>query len=318
MRTRWLAIVVALLCAVCFGAEDRVRFAVIGDYGSDDDSEKAVAKLVKGWQPDFIITVGDNSYVDRAKDKSGFQRGVVDYFGEFIKSPADDPNGEKTRFFPTLGNHDYESDGSGVNAERVLEYQKTFAVPNSPGGVHYYDFAKGPVHFFALDSNRNAAWSGSDTFSKQFAWWQKAMAGAKERWKIVYFHHAPYDSGMMHRRDTQMRAWDFEHAGVSAVIAGHEHVYERFDIGGIPFFTTGIGGRHLHAFRWPYLKGSQMRYPQRGEATPEDKRFGAMLVEATPQAITFEEWNVAPRLIDRWPPGADPIKMLPPPTPPAP
>src|SRR5215218_6454926 len=43
---------------------DYVRFAVIGDYGDASENEAAVARLVRGWRPGFIITVGDNNYGD--------------------------------------------------------------------------------------------------------------------------------------------------------------------------------------------------------------------------------------------------------------
>ncbi|MCU0486041.1 MAG: hypothetical protein MUC85_08000, partial [Anaerolineales bacterium] len=39
-----------------------VRFAVIGDYGLAGTPAAEVAALVLGWQPDFIVTVGDNNY----------------------------------------------------------------------------------------------------------------------------------------------------------------------------------------------------------------------------------------------------------------
>ena len=42
---------------------DEVTFAVIGDYGKDNNAELAVSKLLKDqFQPDFIVTVGDNTY----------------------------------------------------------------------------------------------------------------------------------------------------------------------------------------------------------------------------------------------------------------
>jgi len=39
-----------------------VRFAVIGDFGEGNQGEEDVANLVKSWEPDFIITTGDNNY----------------------------------------------------------------------------------------------------------------------------------------------------------------------------------------------------------------------------------------------------------------
>ncbi|RME63773.1 MAG: alkaline phosphatase, partial [Caldilineae bacterium] len=43
-----------------------VRFAVIGDYGSGSQGEADVAALVKSWNPDFVLTLGDNNYPDGA------------------------------------------------------------------------------------------------------------------------------------------------------------------------------------------------------------------------------------------------------------
>src|SRR5688500_16929409 len=39
-----------------------VTFAIIGDYGNDSNAEARVARLVRGWKPEFIITTGDNNY----------------------------------------------------------------------------------------------------------------------------------------------------------------------------------------------------------------------------------------------------------------
>ena len=43
---------------------ETVRFAAIGDYGVASSNELALANLIKNWNPDFIITLGDNNYPD--------------------------------------------------------------------------------------------------------------------------------------------------------------------------------------------------------------------------------------------------------------
>jgi hypothetical protein len=53
-------------------------------------------------------------------------------------------NEGQNRFFPTLGNHDYE--GSQWN----IPYLNFFTLP---GNEIYYDFIWGPIHFFAIDSD---------------------------------------------------------------------------------------------------------------------------------------------------------------------
>ena len=45
---------------------EKVTFAVIGDYGLASQNEADVANLVKSWNPDFIVTTGDNNYPDGA------------------------------------------------------------------------------------------------------------------------------------------------------------------------------------------------------------------------------------------------------------
>ena len=44
-----------------------IHFAVIGDYGDAGQAELDVANLVKSWNPDFIITTGDNNYPGKSK-----------------------------------------------------------------------------------------------------------------------------------------------------------------------------------------------------------------------------------------------------------
>src|SRR5437667_12635110 len=42
---------------------DPVTFAVIGDYGSGNDHEWAVGRVLAAGRPDFVLTAGDNSYL---------------------------------------------------------------------------------------------------------------------------------------------------------------------------------------------------------------------------------------------------------------
>src|SRR5262249_45007735 len=178
--------------------------------------------------------------------------------------------------------------GAGVVRERLKAYERAFAVPAGPvehhGGHHYYQFSRGPVRFFALDSNpTNSAWQGAERDSDQFTWWRDASRAAPERWKLVFFHHAPYDSGTKHRTEIHMRQWALEQSGVTAVLSGHEHVYERLSIKNVPFFINGIGGAKLFGFGQPQ-DGSQCRYPS-PSASPKHALFGAMFVEASEQTI---------------------------------
>ena len=64
-----------------------IRFAVITDYGTDNGNELAVANMVKGWSPDFIITTGDNN----ALGSGQWDRAIGKYYGDYVSTG---------RFFP--------------------------------------------------------------------------------------------------------------------------------------------------------------------------------------------------------------------------
>ena len=84
-----------------------LRFAVIGDYGTAGNTLASVANMIHGWNPDLVITTGDNNY--GANTATGIDRNIGQYFnrymypypGAFAGGATVAPN----RFFPTLGNH---------------------------------------------------------------------------------------------------------------------------------------------------------------------------------------------------------------------
>jgi hypothetical protein len=258
-------------------APDQVRFAVIGDFGSGDVNEASVAKLVNGWNPDLIITVGDDNYplggADTIDDHIGqFYSGYIfPYTGKYGNGA------EINRFFPTLGNHDWYTSG----AQPYLDYFQL------PGNERYYDFVWGPVHFFALDSDNNEP-DGTDVTSKQAVWLKVALAASTSKWNIVYFHYPPYSSGF-HGSIGFMR-WPFAAWGADAVLSGHDHSYERFLVDGIPYFVNGLGGAGIYDFKTP-LTESKFRF---------NGTHGAMLISATGTTLNFEFYNHFGVLIDSY------------------
>ncbi len=245
--------------------EPGVRFAVIGDYGLAGQAEADVAALIMSWQPDLILTTGDNNYPDGAANT--IDANIGQYFHSYI-SPYQGRYGagaEKNLFFPTLGNHDWNT----ASAAAYLDY---FALP---GNERYYDFVWEPVHFFAVDSDSREP-DGVGRSSAQAAWLQAALAGSTQPWKIVFMHHPAYSSGY-HGSVDWMR-WPFTEWGATAVLAGHDHTYERLQVDGMTYFVNGLGGGPIYSFG-SVLEGSQVRY---------NDDYGAMLVDATPRSIRFQ------------------------------
>ena len=264
----------------CLGPADAagplVRFAVIGDFGDAGPNESSVAALVNQWQPDFVITVGDNNYPSGAAET--IDENIGQYFHGFIA-----PYGGKfgagageNRFFPSLGNHDWLTAG----AQPYLDY---FTLP---GNERYYDFVRGNVHLFALDSDPSEP-DGVAVDSAQAQWLRAGLAAAPEKWRVVYMHHPPYSSGP-HGSNAYMQ-WPFRQWGATFVVSGHDHDYERVEADGMTYLVCGLGGAPAYQFG-PALSGTRARF-QGG--------YGAGLVEVGAEHMRFRFHAVDGRLIDQ-------------------
>jgi len=245
-----------------------VRFAVIGDYGMDNSAEMDVVVLILDWQADFVITTGDNNYPTGSADT--IDANIGKYFHDYIfpYSGAYGSDANLNRFFPTLGNHDWYT----KDAQPYLDY---FTLP---GNERYYDFVGGPVHFFAIDSDEHEP-DGINAGSEQAAWLQQGLAGSSSPWNIVYMHYPPYSSGSHGSIDWMQ--WPFAAWGADALLAGHDHLYERLLVDGIPYFTNGVGGGGLYNFGDP-LPETRFRY---------NANYGAMLVTVGETEMLFEFFN---------------------------
>lgn len=254
-----------------------IRFAIIGDFGLAGDPIRDVAAMIKGWQPDFILTTGDNNYPDGKAEN--IDANIGQYFHEFIYpySGAYGQGADQNRFFPVLGNHDWNTD----QASAYLDY---FALP---GNERYYDFVWGPVHFFALDSDSREP-DGVGRSSVQADWLRERLASSTARWKVVYMHQPPYSSSGDGPIDWIQ--WPFEAWGASVAIGGHSHVYERIEIDGFTYLVNGLGGGAIYGFDDP-IPGSQVRFNQ---------DYGALRVEASLEQITFQFITRSGEVVDTW------------------
>jgi len=254
-----------------------IRFAVIGDYGSGNKNAHQVAELVKSWQPDFILTTGDNNYPDGSRETIDHRIGqfyheyIHPYRGSYGKGA------EQNRFFPTLGNHDWMSE----SAQPYFDY---FELPNNE---RYYDFTWGAGHFFALDSDSNEP-DGVGRSSRQAQWLQEQLLASTLPWQIVYMHHPPYSSGK--RGAVDWMRWPFREWGVDAVLCGHDHYYERLVVDGLVYLINGAGGGGLYDFG-EIAEGSQKRF---------NGAYGALLGILDDAHLVFEFYTVGGVLIDRY------------------
>jgi len=263
---------VILIPSVFYGQ----RFAIISDIHGATAATAEVSALVRSWNPDFIVCSGDNNFACAAN----IDGQVGPYYHEFIYpytgtyGPGDTAN----RYFPAMGNHDEDCVG-------ITIFQSYFVLP---GNERYYDFVKGNVHFFCLNSNPDEPDGVADT-SIQALWLKNKLENSTSLYKIVYFHHPAFSSSTTHGSTVYMR-WPFKQWGATAVFSGHDHVYERFLINGMLYYTCGTGGGGLYSIVSP-IAGSQFF---------DITDHGAMLVVADTDSISFKFINTNDSLIENY------------------
>ena len=103
-------------------------------------------------------------------------------------------------------------------------------------GRRYYSFRPcDRVRFFGLDSNQMDA--------RQLTWFERELAQSREPWKVVFFHHPLYSSGLKHGSSLALRSALeplLVKYGVTLAISGHDHFYERIKPQqGVHYFVAG-------------------------------------------------------------------------------
>jgi hypothetical protein len=201
-------------------AKGSLKFAVIGDSGSGAGRQYQLAAqfaaAYKLYPFSFVLMLGDNIY-GRKTASDFYKKFELPY--KFLLDAG-------VPFYAALGNHDDPS--------IQVNYK-----PFNMDGKRYYSVRKGDLEFFALDSTYMS--------TEQVRWVEKALAESKAPWKIAYMHHPTYSSGKRHGSEVSLRAFIeplFVKYGVSVVLAGHEHFYERLKPQqGIAYFTSGAAGK---------------------------------------------------------------------------
>lgn len=205
-----------------------LRFAVIGDTGTGDRFQLAVAKqMVAEYERDpypMVLMLGDNCYGGKflGREKLVFETPYAKLIDDGVK------------FFATLGNHDQKS------AADQLAYK-----PFHMGGQRTYSVAPAGdlVEFFTFDSTLVV--EQNDT--AQLEWLDRALGASKANWKIVFIHHPPYSPGKRHGDNPileQRLCPILEKHGVRVVMTGHEHFFAKMrENKGVDYIISGSGGK---------------------------------------------------------------------------
>ena len=185
--------------------ERPLRFAVLADYGSGDDNEWAVGRLLVAQQPEFAVTAGDNSYLVAAE--SLLDRNIFRPLGDLMRNAP---------MYVCVGDHDNFFPGPGA-------IESAFDLPS--GGR--FEHRHGPIQLVILGDKPN------EPEAIALVRTSLAQPGPAVRFVIC---HRPLKAG-----DAILPV--LREGGVTAVFSGHLHRYERRTVDGIQTFTVGTGGK---------------------------------------------------------------------------
>jgi hypothetical protein len=234
------------------------RFVSFGDNSLGDLSERSIACQAYRARPDFVMNTGDNVY------GSGLDHEYAHHFFPVYNADRAAPEVgapllRSIPFYALIGNHDVTGVTAGhhpvADFDRhadSLGYFTNMHLPlNAPlhpqptpivgaparlaafracAGVRYprmanysFDYADG--HFLCLDSNLYL----DPTDAGFQRWIADDLAGTDAAWKFVVYHHPAFNVGLEHYTEQHMRVLSpiFEQHGVSIVLSGHEHNYQR-------------------------------------------------------------------------------------------
>jgi hypothetical protein len=199
----------------------RFTFAVVGDFGSGDKNETAVASLIESWHPDFVLTVGDNAYPQGSPEL--LDRDIFDPYAAVMRESA---------WFPALGNHDVKANGGQPELDAF----------HSLGSERWYRFTWGNAAVTVLDSDVSV---GPGSPQLRFARGALALPSC---FRFAAWHHPPWEppgrrfSPGLRRNIVPL----VEKDGVQVVFEGHLHAYARSrPHHGVLYVAVGTGGADL-------------------------------------------------------------------------
>jgi chitodextrinase len=239
---------------VAFAASDPV-IAAAGDIACDPSSssfnggngtsnscrQKYTSDLLVNANLAAVLALGDNQYYC-----GGYQAFLQSYDLSWGRVKG------ITR--PAVGNHEYLTSGgtgcTNANGGAAGHFNYFGAAAGDPG-KGYYSFNIGAWHLIALNSNCGDA-GGCSSSSPQGQWLAADLAANSSICTLAYWHIPLFSSGGRAASNTQSIWQTLYNYNADVILAGHDHIYERFapqtpsgaldNVRGIRQFIVGSGG----------------------------------------------------------------------------
>lgn len=225
------------------------------------DQQWAVADMVRSWNPDYILTGGDNSQQEATEDQ--VVRSLQPYKEEVARGDF---------FYPIFGNHDF---GNSCDAEGAKYSMQYWQVPLSYRAV----LGNGLVEWF----NPNGACQTSSGTSMPAIYddYVHSVQTSEAAWQLTGVHQPPYSSGKSGNNIN--RRWTLQ-PEVDLVFSGHDH-HSEFVVTpeGDHLVVNGTGGDGTTGLYTP-TQGSQFR---------QNEYLGASRLTITEESLRHEFVNLA-------------------------
>jgi hypothetical protein len=203
---------------------------------------------------DAVAVLGDAAY------PSGSWRDFVECWGASWGDTTKHIIMKRVR--PVPGNHEHETDFSSP-------YYRYFGERAGSPRKGYYSFDLGEWHIVALNSEiaRNERYTTAERKAQE-DWLREDLRTKSKKCTLAYWHHPRFASSYHGNDPTITSIWTIlQEAEADLVVAGHEHIYERFapmnaagvldTLKGIPSFVVGTGGGVLRGFNSPAPNSSR-------------------------------------------------------------
>ncbi len=255
---------------------DRLRFIAMGDSRTFPRAWQAVATAAYQARPDLVLFSGD--MVTRGRDDWLWDENFLAAHPEmFARVP----------FYPVRGNHE----------ERAPLCAQLFWTPAPGGLLPNWAQQVGPALLIGIDGRLDFS-PGSENLQ----WLTDVLAGSDARFIFLCTHYPAWSSGRYGLDEYMCRGVRqgretivplLVRHGATAMIAGHEHLYERSELpGGLTHITTGGAGAPLRERKWIDAK----RNPHSRHLAV---RLHYCLIEIDGDTCTFQAVGLDGKVFDR-------------------
>jgi hypothetical protein len=182
---------------------------------------------------------------------------------------------------PVLGNHDYW--GPRARALRLARLRFPELAPHTFAALR-----QGALGLIWLDSNLTGA-----AAAEQLRWFEATLDGYERdpelRGVLAFAHHPPFTNARRHSRPLPALASllaPFCAAGKTlALLSGHVHGYERFQLRGKTFIVSGGGGGPRVSYR---IGAAAPHPPAYTAADGRPRAFHYLVLQATADRLCFD------------------------------